>query len=312
MNNIIVAILSGNDYRPFVLETINRRFVENVHAILLKVFNARQMNSQSDWWRDELIMHSQKRDVLWFTGLNNKTVVGMAGSTAKEVCVRLGNNNLDSVRYLIDQFTTADVPHVEITISYRGEAIRLTEGESVLVMNAVATMKLAIQGGAWSEVGKKVEKRLLFIMFELLRIPPSQYVLVYTEMKKRGLVDGREIDAVVFTDDNAKSLRIELKLLAGNPEIGDEAFAREVDLYLVDRSSPTMIEDGKKHGVTTIELRSNSALLEVADFFRNNGIMCSSPDVSDIAAQVASIGKHYDEKREKDRVLQAAKRLVGT
>ncbi len=49
MNKIITAILSGDDYRPFVLETINRRFIENVHNLLIKVFEARQRNASPDW-----------------------------------------------------------------------------------------------------------------------------------------------------------------------------------------------------------------------------------------------------------------------
>jgi len=311
LNKIITAILSGDDYRPFVLDTINRRFVDNVHAILVTVFEARQRNRESDWWKEELVsLLREKRDVLWFGGLNQKTAFSMEGTTKKEVCVKLGRQNLQSIQSLIDELSTESVPHIDVRIRYKGQEIKLSEGESILLVNAIAAMKLTIQGGAWSEVGKKVEKRILFTIFEMLRIPSAQYVLVFEEMVKKGLVGNREIDAIVFSDDRNQKLQIELKLLAGNPEIGDEALARGVDLFLVDRLSPMMIEEGKKKGVATIIFRGRSALKEIHDFFKGKGVTVKEPKLTGISGQVFNIGKQYDESRERVAILQKAKELL--
>jgi len=323
LNKIITAILSGDDYRPFVfasltndfvlwLETINRRFIDNVHAILVKVFEARTRNASPDWWKNELVTLLRTKDeALWFSGLNKKTVRSMSGGDRKEVCVQLGKQNLEDVQRLIEELSTADVPHLEIIIHYRGQQVRLSEGEAVLLMNAIATMKLAVQGGAWSEMGKKVEKRLLFTIFEMLRIPPNQYVLVFSDMVKGGLVGNREIDAIVFTDDRRRKLQIELKLLGGNPEISDEAFARGVDLFLVDKTSAMMIEEGKKQGVTTIELRDKDTLIKIYEFFQKAGVTVQKPTLTNIALQVTDIGQRYDEEREGVAILQKVKEILA-
>ena len=66
---------------------------------------------------------------------------------------------------------------------------------------------------------------------KLLNISDDDYVLVFDEMKKKELVGNREIDAIIFSQDK-KPITVELKLLGiGNPEIGDEALARKVDLF---------------------------------------------------------------------------------
>ncbi len=312
MNKIITAILSGDDYRPFVLETINRRFIENVHNLLIKVFEARQRNASPDWWRDELIsLLKTKEEALWFGGLNKKTVKSMSGTDKREVCIQLGRQNLQTIQNLINELSTNSVPHIEVSIHYSGKTVTLSESESILIVNAIASMKLTIQGGAWSEVGKKSEKRLLFTIFEMLGIPSSQYILVFSDMVKSGLVGNREIDAIVFTDDRRRKLQIELKLLGGNPEVSDEAFSRKVDLLLIDRSSPMMIEEGKNQGITTIELRDKNALLKIHEFFQEAGVTVQRPKLTDIAGQVAEISQHYDESREGVAILQKVKELLS-
>jgi len=121
--------------------------------------------------------------------------------------------------------------------------------ESIIFVNTISAMKLTIQGGAWSEVGKQTEKSLLVTIFQLLKIPKDDYILVFDEMKKKNLVGNREIDAIIFNRDK-EPLTVELKLLGiGNPEIGDEALARKVDLFLIDRLTDMMIKESEKVGV---------------------------------------------------------------
>ena len=47
---IIISILEGKDYRPFVLATINKRFIDNAYVLLEKVYNAKKTNKNIDWW----------------------------------------------------------------------------------------------------------------------------------------------------------------------------------------------------------------------------------------------------------------------
>lgn len=93
-------------------------------------------------------------------------------------------------------------------------------------------------------------------------------------MKKKGLVENREIDAIVF-NRNKEPIIIELKLLGiGNPEIGDEALARKVDLFLIDRLTEMMIKEFEKIGAKVIEFRQENPLKEIYKFFSSKNVNC--------------------------------------
>jgi len=187
----------------------------------------------------------------------------------------------------------------------------LNELESLILINTLAAMKLSVQGGVWSEVGKKTEKELLYTIFKLLKIKPPQYVLVFEEMKRKGLVENREIDGIVFSDDNKKALQIELKLLGiGNPEIADEALARKVDLFLIDRLTEMMIEEAAKIGVKVIELRDKEALNTIYEFFKSNNVSVTKPGKIDFEEIVPQILEKYNEELENKKILKKAKELI--
>ncbi len=312
LSRIIVSILEGRDYRPFVLATINKRFVDNAYMLVKKVYQAKKANKDIDWWISHLIEKTNdKRAILWFGGLNNKTVTNMMGTSKKEVCIELGKQNIHSLELLIKESSNDDVPRILVSIVYKNERVELNELESLILINTLAAMKLSVQGGAWSEVGKKTEKELLYTIFELLSIKPSQYALVFEEMKKKGLVENREIDGIVFSDDYKKHLQIELKLLGiGNPEIADEALARKVDLFLIDRLTPMMIKEAEKIGIRVIELRDEEALNNIYDFFKSNNVSAVKPGTIKYEERVPQILEKYNEELENKKLLMKAKELL--
>lgn len=312
LSKIIISILEGKDYRPYVLATINKRFIDNACNLLEKVYNAKKTNKNIDWWLTNLIEGSRnKNEVLWFGGLNSKTVTNMMGTTKKAICIELGKQNVKSLEMLIKDFLNDSLPKILITIVWKGEKVELNEIESLILINTLSAMKLSIQGGAWSEVGKKTEKELLFSIFELLGIMSTQYVLVFEEMKKKGLVENREIDGIVFSDDNKRALQIELKLLGiGNPEIADEALARKVDLFLIDRLTPMMIEEARKLDIKVIELRNENALSEIYEFMRAHGVKANKPAKIDFANSIPKILEKYNEELENKKILQKAKEML--
>jgi len=312
LSKIIVSILEGRDYRPFVLATINKRFIDNAHMLIKKVYQAKKTNKDIDWWISNLIEKTEdKRAILWFGGLNSKTVTNMMGTSRKEVCIELGKQNIHALELLIKEFSSDDVPKILVSIVYKNSKVALNEFESLILVNTLAAMKLSVQGGAWSEVGKKTEKELLYTIFELLNIEPTQYVLVFEEMKKKGLVENREIDGIVFSDDNKKSLQIELKLLGiGNPEIADEALARKVDLFLIDRLTPMMIKEAAKIGVKVVELRDKEALNNIYEFFKSNNVSAARPGIIKYEERVPQILEKYNEELENKKILKKAKELI--
>ena len=240
MSKIIHSILTGQDYRTYVLATINKRFIDKVEELTAEIFEYKKRDGN---WLEKLLEDTSKKHgqankfkLLWYGGINDKTVKNMTGGTSKkEVCLEIGKRNLESFRVLLTEIENKSPYELKIIIKKNDEQVELDELESIIFVNIISAMKLTIQGGAWSEVGKQTEKSLLYVIFSILKIPEKDYILIFDEMKKKGLVGDREIDAIVF-NKKEEPIIIELKLLGiGNPEIGDEALARKVDLFLVDK-----------------------------------------------------------------------------
>lgn len=315
ISKIIHSILTGQDYRTYVLATINKRFVDKVQELTAEIFEYKR---KGDNWLEKLLDDTYQKKgkenkfkLLWFGGLNDKTVKNMTGGTSKkEVCLDLGKKNIEALRLLLKEFESGEnLYQIKIIIRKDDEQIELDDVESLFFVNIISAMKLTIQGGAWSEVGKKTEKGLLFTIFQLLQVPEDDYVLIFDEMKKKGLVENREIDAIVFSRDK-EPLTVELKLLGiGNPEIGDEALARKVDLFLIDRLTEMMKRESEKIGVKVIEFRQEKPLTEIYNFFTSKNVNCSPPGEMTSKQLENKIEKIIEEWRESEEELRIIKKL---
>jgi hypothetical protein len=317
----IVSVLKGEDYRPYVLATINSRFLDNVRSLTSQVF---EFKLKGDDWIDNLLSDMYKRggkrsqfELLWLTGLNNKTVRNMAGSSSKSVILDLGKKNIATFKRL---FNEADKLlgeyEILITIKNGKEQVVMNPIESAIYLNMISTMKLTIQGGAWSEVGKQTEKGLLYTIFKLLNIEDNSYVIIYQKMKEKGLAGDREIDGIVFGSEN-KPLSIELKLLGiGNPEIGDEALARNVALFLTDRLTDMMVEQANKIGIKVIQFRNNDpnhTLDEVYEFLAKSGVKCEPPPKlswDNMEMKIMEILNNFNIESEQNKLLRKLKELT--
>jgi hypothetical protein len=307
ISKIIYSILTGQDYRAYVLATINKRFIDKVQELISEVFEYKQ---RYDDWLEKLLEDTSKKrgkenkfKLLWFGGLNDKTVKNITGGiSTKEVCLDLGKKNIKALQLLLEEFEKSeDLYQIKIIIRKNDVQVELNYAESLFFINIISAMKLTIQGGAWSEVGKKTEKALLFVIFRLLKIPEDNYLLTTEEMKKKGLVENREIDAIVFSKDK-EPITVELKLLGiGNPEIGDEALARKVNLFLIDRLTEMMIEESEKIGVKVIEFRQENPLMEIYKFFTSKNVDCSPPEKmtpEELEDKINEIIKEWKEETE--------------
>lgn len=315
ISKIIYSILVGQDYRTYVLATINKRFIDKAQELTSEIFEYKQKGGN---WLEKLLEDTSKKmgkenkfKLLWFGGLNDKTVKNMTGGTSKkEVCLDLGKKNIEALRLLLKEFESGEnLYQIKIVIKKDTEQVELEDVESLFFINIISAMKLTIQGGAWSEVGKKTEKGLLFVIFQLLKIPEDNYILTTEEMKRKGLVENREIDAIVFSRDK-EPLTVELKLLGiGNPEIGDEALARKVNLFLIDRLTEMMIEESEKIGVKVIEFRQENPLLEIYKFFKSKNVSCSPPEKMTSRELEDKIDEIIKEWREEKEDLTLIKKL---
>jgi len=317
LSEIIFSILSGRDYRTFVLATINERFVTKAQELIADIFTYKKRGGD---WIEELLKDTKNKSgkenkfkLLWYGGLNDKTVKNMTGGiSTKKVCLELGKKNIESFRLLLSTFENPQY-QLKVIIKRNNEVVELDEIESIIFVNIISAMKLTIQGGAWSEVGKQTEKSLLYTIFRLLNISDEDYVLIFDEMKKKELVGNREIDAVIFSQDK-KPITVELKLLGiGNPEIGDEALARRVDLFLIDRLTEMMIAEAAKIGVKVIEFRQENVLQELYEFLKSKNVLCEKPkslSAKQLKSQVVEIVNQWNEENEGLKVVRKLKELT--
>ncbi len=316
ISKIVHSILTGQDYRTYVLAMINKRFIDKAQELISEVFEYKR---RGDNWLEKLLDDTSQKigkenkfKLLWFGGLNDKTVKNMTGGTStKEVCLDLGKKNIKALQLLLEEFESSeDLYQIKIIIKKDDAQIELDNVESLFFVNIISAMKLTIQGGAWSEVGKKTEKGLLFVIFRLLKIPDDDYILTTEEMKKKGLVENREIDAIVFSKDK-EPLTVELKLLGiGNPEIGDEALARKVSLFLIDRLTEMMKKECEKIGVKVIEFRQENPLLEIYNFLKSKNVDCSLPEKITPKELEDRINVILTEWREEQEDLTVIKKII--
>lgn len=316
ISKIIHSILTGEDYRTYVLATINKRFIDKVQELTTEIFEYKKEGN--DWLKKLLNDTYEKKGkenkfkLLWFGGLNDKTVKNMTGGTSKkEVCLDIGKKNIEAFRLLLSEIESSEnLYQIKIIIKKDTEQVELDEIESIIFVNTISAMKLTIQGGAWSEVGKQTEKSLLFTIFQLLKIPEDDYVLIFDEMKKKDLVGNREIDAIIFNRDK-EPLTVELKLLGiGNPEIGDEALARKVNLFLIDRLTDMMIRESEKVGVKVIEFRQENPLMEMYNFLISKNVNCSPPEemtADQLGEKIKQIIEEWRESKEGLKIIKTLK-----
>ncbi len=315
ISKIVYSILTGQDYRAYVLATINKRFIDKAQELISEVFEYKR---RGDNWLEKLLEDTYKKKgkenkfkLLWLGGLNDKTIKNMTGGTSKkEVCLDLGKDNIKALKLLSDDFeSTENLYQIKIVIKKDNVQVELDNIESLFFVNIISAMKLKIQGGTWSEMGKRTEKGLLFVIFRLLKITDDNYILTTDEMKKKGLVENREIDAIVFSEDG-EPLTVELKLLGiGNPEISDEAFARRVSLFLTDKLTEMMKKESEKIGIKVIEFRQENPLLDIYKFFKSKNVDCSPPEDMTLKELEEKINKIIQEWKEENEDLKMIKKL---
>ncbi|MEK7400438.1 MAG: CfrBI family restriction endonuclease [Candidatus Poribacteria bacterium] len=311
----IFMILCGRDYRTLALAVINERFITTTQDLIGDIFAYKKIGGN---WIENLVNDFvnktgkyNKYKGLWYGCLNEKTIKNMAGNVStKKIRLEYGKRNIESLRLLLSNFENLQF-QLRVSITKEDETIELDDVESIIFINMISAMKMTLQGGGWSEVGKIVEKPLLYVIFKFLSVSDDDYILLPDKIQKSGLVGNREIDAVVFSKDR-KHLTVELKLLVGNPEIGDEALARKVDLFLTEKLSNMMKAEAKNIGVTVVEFRQENTLHEIYDFLRLKEVNCIEPEVlteSILEGRIDAFINQWNEYKENEENIKLLEKL---
>ena len=141
----------------------------------------------------------------------------------------------------------------------------LNLSESLIVLNALATKKISMCGGAWSAVGKRVEKRLLIKLCQLCGVP-AKYYNAENFVRDRMLDVDREVDFKLY-DKNFNEYRCEVKLMGkGNPESADAVIARDSDIFIADTLSDQNKNQLNQRKIFWLELKNHGVEENISRF----------------------------------------------
>ncbi|MBR0252394.1 MAG: CfrBI family restriction endonuclease [Synergistaceae bacterium] len=167
-------------------------------------------------------------------------------------------NNFDYLYSLITELENDKDNGLAITIkiSYNNVTVELSLIESLLVINALATKKIQIRGGAWSSIGKKVEKPLVDELCKLAGVPKKN-INNQTFKRNKELSYDREVDYKLISKDG-KIYRLEVKLMGkGNPESADATIARDSNIFIADTLSEQNFSQLSERGIEYLILKDN-------------------------------------------------------
>jgi putative type II site-specific deoxyribonuclease len=259
ISRTIDNLIKGEDYRKDVIASINVAFFDFCLDFFKKVLNAK-LNAQVidlSWYKANFINDASLSvdELLNNSGLNKKTVTNIYETARKTVALNIANDNIDYLESLLLNIDNGDI-NISINLTYNNISVSLNLSESLIVINALATKKMAIRGGAWSAIGKRVEKPLIDKLCDLSGVP-IQNRNNETFVKNKELDFDREVDYKLISN-TGKIYRIEVKLMGkGNPESADATIARDSDIFVADTLSEQNKRQLKARNVEYLELKNN-------------------------------------------------------
>ena len=272
-DNAVEKLLSGQDYRKEVLNLINASFFDFTIDFFKDIVKAKieSENIDLDWYKEYFINDGNysPAEAAIYAGVNKKSITNMHGSAAKSIVIEAANNNFEYLSNVIMELEKDALQGlaININITYKEITVGLSLTESLLVINALATKKLQLRGGAWSSIGKKVEKPLLDELCKTLGVPLENIDNSVFKKDKSKEID-REVDYKLI-GRNKQEYRIEVKLMGkGNPESADATIARNSDIFVADTLSDAVRNQLTSMNIEYLELRGNSNDVIVSNFGR--------------------------------------------
>lgn len=267
IDKTVEKLINGEDYREEVINSINGVFFDFTIMFFKKIVDAK-LNSQEislEWYKKNFINNSDldPAESAIYAGMNKKTITNIYGSATRDIVLDVANSNFEYLSSLIDELKqdATDEIGISIKLTYHDVYVELNLAESLLVINALATKKAAIRGGAWSSIGKKVEKPLVTKLCELAGVP-KEY-MDDSIFKRNGELDyDREVDYKLY-DTNHNYIRVEVKLMGrGNPESADVIYARDTKFFIADTLSLQNKKQFEDNNVCYIEMKGNDKVVK--------------------------------------------------
>ena len=239
IKNIVSRVIQAKDHRLEIVNMINADFLQFAIDFFKKIIDAK-LNSEDitiDWYKKAFMNEKlPPDDIAINAGLNRKTIHNMYRSSAKVIVIEASNEHFDSlyksIRTLVDSDPEIDLT---LTIKFKSISVDLNVSESLIVINTLAVKRAALRGGAWSTMGKKVEKFLMLTLCKLYKVN-QKYYNAENFVRDKSLKFDREID--FYLKSNGNRYKCEVKLMGqGNPESADAIIARDSDVFIADTLS---------------------------------------------------------------------------
>ncbi|MCR2105031.1 CfrBI family restriction endonuclease [Campylobacter upsaliensis] len=266
IQSVVTKLLQGQDYREEVINAINLEFLDFALDFFKAILEAKMQDCalNLEWYKTHFINNANIKpdEVAIYAGMNKKTISNIYGSATKEVVLNVANANIDYLESLLTSLgDSSDNIGIILKITYKNIAVELNLSESLLVINALATKKIALRGGAWSSIGKRVEKPLMLALCEKCGVK-QEFINAEVFSKNKALDFDREVDFKLYNVDKTKEYRVEVKLMGkGNPESADAVIARDSHIFIADTLSEQNKRQLKALGIEFLELKNNKRIL---------------------------------------------------
>lgn len=260
IQNTVAKLLLGCDYRDEVVNAINASFFDFSLKFFREIVEAKLSGHavNMDWYREHFIEAVTPDEAAIYSGLNKKTITNIHGQATKNIVLSAAKENFEYLRSMLAELEQ-DVQNniaITISISHNDITVTLSLTESLIVINALATKKLQIRGGAWSAIGKRVEKPLVDELCRLAGVP-LQNIDNRPFKRNKKLKYDRETDYLLLSR-TGKVYRVEVKLMGkGNPESADATIARDSDIFIADTLSVQNCAQLKAREIEYLILRDN-------------------------------------------------------
>ncbi|MCR2040275.1 CfrBI family restriction endonuclease [Campylobacter helveticus] len=283
IQSVVAKLLQGDDYREEVINAINLEFLDFALDFFKAILEAKMQDYalNLEWYKTHFINNVKLKpdEAAIYAGMNKKTISNIYGSATKEVVLNVANANIDYLESLLTSLgDSSDNIGITLKITYKNIAVELNLSESLLVINALATKKIALRGGAWSSIGKRVEKPLMLSLCEKCGVK-QEFINAEVFSKNKALDFDREVDFKLYNMDKTKEYRVEVKLMGkGNPESADAVIARDSHIFIADTLSEQNKKQLKALGIEFLELKNNERiLLDFIDILERLQIPCKKP-----------------------------------
>ncbi len=198
VKSAVSKLLSGSDYRDEVINAVNAEFFDFCIKFFREIIDAKYdgKNINMAWYSERFIDGDiSPEDAVIYAGLNRKTITNIYGTASREVMIDAARNNFAYLRDMLDELENDSHNDLAVTISIsrNNVTVRLSLTESLLVINALATKKLQIRDGAWSAIGKRVEKPLVDELCRRSGVP-EEFIDRENFRRDRNLPYDRETD----------------------------------------------------------------------------------------------------------------------